>query len=106
VQDEFLAHVRGEPRHLHGATRPRDVRLRRNVLGRRRHVVQGGHPFMQRVPQVRIVERAQWALAFLEAARADRFAFQVRTQHPGQFLGVSGLMDDDVADRPGFAPGA
>ena len=61
---------------------------------------------MQRVPQVRIVERAQWALAFLEAARADRFAFQVRTQHPGQFLGVSGLMDDDVADRPGFAPGA
>jgi hypothetical protein len=61
---------------------------------------------MQRVPQVRLVQGAQWALAFLETARADRFAFQVRSQHPGELLGVSRLMDDDVADRPGFTPRA
>jgi hypothetical protein len=45
-------------------------------------------------------------LAFLETARADRFAFRVRSQHPGELLGVSRLMDDDVADRPGFTPRA
>ena len=60
---------------------------------------------MQRVPQVRIVERAQWALAFLEAARAGRFAFQMGAQHPGELFGVSGLMDDEVMHRPRFTPG-
>jgi hypothetical protein len=30
----------------------------------------------------------------------------MRAQHPGEFLGVSRLMDDDVAHRPGFTPGA
>jgi len=30
----------------------------------------------------------------------------VRAQHPGELLGVAGLMDDDVADRPRFTPSA
>ena len=45
-------------------------------------------------------------LTFLEPARGNRLAGQVRAQHPGEFFGVAGLMDDDVADRPGFTPAA
>jgi hypothetical protein len=29
----------------------------------------------------------------------------MRAQHAGELLGVSGLMDDDIAHRPGFTPG-
>jgi hypothetical protein len=29
----------------------------------------------------------------------------VRPQYSGEFLGVAGLMGDDVAHRPGFTPG-
>jgi hypothetical protein len=27
-------------------------------------------------------------------------------QHPSEFFGIAGLMDDDVAHRPGLTPGA
>jgi hypothetical protein len=83
---------------LHGATGPGDVGVRGNLIGRDGHVVQGGHPIGQRVPQVRVVEVAQGALAFLEAARADGFTFQMRAQYPGEFLGVSGAEDDLKVD--------
>ena len=106
VQNEFFAHVLGEPGHLHGAAGPRDIGVGRDLVAGRGDLVQGGHPVLQRVPQIGVVQGAQRTLPFLETARGDGFAFQVRAQHPGQFLGVSGLMDDDVAHRPGFAPGA
>jgi hypothetical protein len=93
VQHQLFAHVLGEPGHLHRAAGPGDVGVRGNVVGRGGDVVQGGHPIHERLPQVGVPQVAQRALAFLEAAGADGFAFQVRAQHPGQLLGVAGLMD-------------
>jgi len=94
--------VLGEPGHLHGATRPGDIGIRRNLIGGRCDLVEGGRPVKQRVPQICVAEGAQWALTFFEAARADGFTFQVSTPHAGKFFRVSALMNDDVPHRPGF----
>jgi hypothetical protein len=98
--------VLGEPGHLHGPPSPRHVRVGRNVIGGFGDFVQRRHVSVQACPQVGFVHGPQRRLTFLEPARGNRLAGQVRAQHPGEFFGVAGLMDDDVADRPGFTPAA
>jgi hypothetical protein len=79
VQDEFFTHVLGKPRRLHRAPGPCHIRVSGNVIGRCRDLVQRRHVLVQGCPQVGLVHRAQRSLAFLEPARCDKLAFEVRT---------------------------
>ena len=106
MQHQLFAHVLGEPGHFHGPAGPGDVGIGGHLVGCHRDPVQGGHPVRQRVPQVGVVQRTQWRLALRETAGADGLACQVRAEYPGEFFGVSGLVNDDVAHRPRFTPGA
>ena len=73
---------------------------------RLRDVVEGAHPVQQCIPQVCVVQSAQRVFTLFETAGSHRFTVQVSAEHSGELLGVPGLMDNDVAHRPGFTPGA
>jgi hypothetical protein len=104
VQHQLFAHVLGEPRHLHGPSGPGDVGVSGQFLRRVCHSAEPSHPVAESGPQVGVVHRPKRRLTLFEASSGYGLAFQVTTEHPREFLGVAGLMDDDVADGPRLAP--
>lgn len=101
VEDEVLAHVLGEPCHLHSATRPGNHGLGIAVAGLLQHIDQVADLAVEGREQVLLRERAKRRLALLEGPCVrNRPAGKMGVEDATELLGVACLVGDHVTDRP------